>query len=67
MRSYSQEKPFVEETAGNEYQGLFIDLLSSLSEMIRFNYDIRTINEQSKKDANGQWTGVVGKVTSRVL
>ena len=52
----------------NNYQGLCIDLMDKLSEMMGFSYRLRTVEDgrYGGQDEDGNWMGLVGDLVNRV-
>ena len=50
------------------YQGLCIDLMDRLSEMMGFSYTLKTVQDGrfGGQDEDGNWLGLVGDLVNRV-
>ena len=51
-----------------DYQGLCIDLMDKLSEVMGFTYTISIVEDRrfGGQDENGNWMGLVGDLVNRV-
>ena len=64
--------PFVNgtmtEDGGIIYQGLCIDLIDRLSEIMGFSYRLRTVEDGrfGGQDEDGNWMGLIGDLVNRV-
>ncbi|XP_044134172.1 probable glutamate receptor [Bufo gargarizans] len=58
------EQPFAMMTDSGELEGYCVDLLSELSEALKFNYTLHVVKDSRYgiKDQNGDWNGMVGEV-----
>ena len=56
------------EDGGIIYQGLCIDLIDRLSEIMGFSYRLRTVEDGrfGGQDEDGNWMGLIGDLVNRV-
>ena len=50
------------------YEGLCIDLMDKLSELMGFSYTLRTVEDgrYGGQDEDGNWMGLIGDLVNRV-
>ena len=66
---YFQSRPFVMiEDGKDDYQGLCIDLMDKLSEMLGFSYRLKLVEDGNYggQDEDGNWLGLVGDLVNQV-
>lgn len=56
------------EDGKEDYEGLCIDLMDKLSEILGFTYTLRLVEDEKfgGQDEDGNWMGLVGDLVNRV-
>ena len=49
---------------GTKYEGFAMDLIAEVSKLVGFRYSILIVDDYGAKDANGNWSGIIGEVVS---
>ena len=68
--NFEQSPPFVNITTedNRKYQGLCIDMMDKLSEVMGFNYRLSLVEDGrfGGQDEDGNWLGLIGDMVNRV-